>query len=237
VIIHDPINSRWWGAPVGRVTDSGLFTCDPTEREHLLSPFAWAEFQAPLAAAPDPWAIAAAGFAFADAQIAFRIRLPPPTASSSSMCLQVRSADEDPFDPGARTMRAFAHERFRLLAGATEERVNARYVAWARQLVAEHPGWCVEVRHGGAPQGWFCCRDRDGRLGLTLAALYADATISGLHLYEASLRELGARGRLIGGASFSATNRDVHGIYAHLGARFTSVTGLWLWRAGRPGST
>jgi hypothetical protein len=230
LIVLDPVNSRWWGAPVGRVTHNSLFTCDPAERERLLSSFAWAEFRAPLAAAPDPWTIAAAGFAFADAQIAFRIRLPPPMVSPSSMRLQVRFADEAPFDPGARAVRAFVHERFHLLPEATEECVSARYVTWARHLVNEHPRWCVEVRKDDVPQGWFCCQVRDGRLDLTLAALYDDAEISGLHLYEASLTGLSARGPRAGGASFSATNHDVHGIYARLGARFTSVIGFWLWR-------
>lgn len=231
MIVEDEINSRWWGARVGRVTESSLFTCDPADRERLLAPFAWAEFRASLRAAPDPWALAAAGFAFADAQIAFRIRLPPPITSPSSAHLQVRFADDAPFDPAAHPVRAFAHERFHLLPGATEERVRARYLTWARQLVAEHPGWCIEVCDNGVPQGWFCCQTRDGHLDLTLAALYHEASISGLHLYEASLAELGARGQRVGGASFSVTNHDVHGIYARLGARFTSVTGFWLWRS------
>lgn len=231
MITEDPINSRWWGAPVAQVTDACLFARDPVERARLLSPFAWAEFRAPLHAAPDPWLLAAAGFAFADAHIAFRIRLPPPNISSSSMLLRARFADEQSFDPCARAVRAFAHERFHLLPGTTEARVAARYLAWAQQLTREHPGWCVEVFDDDAPQGWFCCHTRGGRLDLTLAALYEDATISGLHLYETSLARFGARGQRIGGASFSVTNRDVHGIYAQLGARFTSVTGFWLWRS------
>lgn len=231
MIAEDPINSRWWGAPVAKVTDPELFTRDAAEREHLLAPFTWAEFRAPLNAAPDPWALARAGFAFSDAQIGFRIRLPPPTMSSSSKRLRVRFADEQSFDPGARAVRSFAHERFHVLPGATDERVAERYLAWARQLVAEHPGWCAEVLDDdGTPQGWFCCQRRGSRLDLTLSALYADATISGLHLYEASLAGFATKGPRVGDASFSVTNHDVHGIYAQLGARFTSVTGFWLWR-------
>lgn len=217
---------------MGRVTDPDMFASDRADRERLLSPFVWAEFRAPLDAAPDPWTLASAGFAFADAHIGFRIHIPPPTLSSSSMRLVARFAADEPFDPGARRVRAFAHERFQMLAGATEERVSARYLTWAKQLVAEHPSLCVEVLDRGIPQGWFCCQTRNGRLDLTLAALYADATITGLHLYEAALASLAGRGPRVGGASFSVTNRDVHGIYAQLGARFTSVTGFWLWQAG-----
>ena len=58
-------------------------------------------------------------------------------------------------------MRSFAHERFHVLPGATDERVAERYLAWARQLVAEDPGWCAEVlerttvrlRAGSAAEG------------------------------------------------------------------------------------
>lgn len=216
---------------MARVTDAALFEADAIERARLLSPFAWAEFRAPLRSAPDPWTLAAAGFAFADAHIAFRIRLQAPAVNSSSMHLQTRFADEQSFDPGAHAVRAFAHERFHLLPGATEARVAARYLTWARQLVGEYPDWCVEVFEGDAPQGWFCCQVRGGRLDLTLAALYESATISGLHLYQSSLAGFASRGQHIGGASFSVTNQAVHGIYAQLGARFTSVTGFWLWHA------
>jgi len=230
MIVEDPINSRWWGSSVGRVLDTGLFTCEPRERERLLSPFAWAEFQAPLAATPDPWSIAASGFAFADAQIAFRIRLPSQTIRSSAASLQLRFADEFPFDPGVREIEPFAHERFQLLPGATAQRVNARYIAWARQLVAEQPEWCLEVYHDDRPQGWFCCRVADGHLELTLSSLYAQATIGGLLLYEAALVGFRNKGARVGGASCSVSNGDVHGIYSQLGARFTSVTACWLWR-------
>ena len=146
------------GSACGRVTDAALFEADAIERARLLSPFAWAEFRAPLRSAPDPWTLAAAGFAFADAHIAFRIRLQAPAVNSSSMHLQTRFADEQSFDPGAHAVRAFAHERFQPLPGATEARVAARYLTWARQLVGEYPDWCVEVFEGDAPQGWFCCQ-------------------------------------------------------------------------------
>jgi hypothetical protein len=52
-----------------------------------------------------------------------------------------------------------------------------------------------------------------------------------MHLYEAALGAFAARGHRIGGASFSITNTDVHGIYAALGARFVSTDGSWIWQA------
>jgi hypothetical protein len=231
VIRRDESNSRWWGADVGRVTDPGLLTLPAAERDAALAPYAWAELRAPLDAAPDPWALAGAGFGFTDVQIAFRIRLQPAAPGSSAEELQVLDAAEADFDPGARATRPFTHERFLLLRGADRERVGDRYTAWARQLRLEHPTLALHVLRDGEPQGWFCARPAERGVELTLAALYDTATTGGLHLYEAALGALAARGHRLGHASFSVRNTDVLGIYAALGARFTSTDGSWIWQA------
>jgi hypothetical protein len=231
MIRRDDSNSRWWGADVARVTDPAFVTLGAEERAAALAPYAWAELRAPLDAAPDPWSLCEAGFGFCDVQIGFRIRLGPPSSGSSAERLEVVDAADAPFDPAGLPVRAFVHERFLLLRGATPERVGERYLAWARQLASEHPTLALHVLRDGEPQGWFCARPAERGIELTLAALYEDATTSGMHLYEAALGAFAARGHRIGGASFSITNTDVHGIYAALGARFVSTDGSWIWQA------
>jgi hypothetical protein len=224
-------NARWWGEPVGVVDDPAFFALPGDERAALLAPFAWAEYRAPLDDAPDPWALSRAGFAFGDVQVGFRIALGRIPQTPSAGALEVVAADERPFDPGALPVRPFQHERFALLHGAAAHDLGARYLAWARDLVAEHPAWCFEILADGTPQGWYCSRPQ-GRNGveLTLAALYEQATISGVTLYEAAIRAYAARGARTGGASFSVRNHAAHGIYAALGARFVAATGFWLWQ-------
>ena len=231
MIGRDVSNSRWWGADVARVTDPAFVTLPAADRDAALAPFAWAELRAPLESAPDPWSLCEAGFGFCDAQIGFRIRLDAPSPGSSAEALEVVSGADAPFDPAGLPVRAFAHERFLRLRGATPERVGERYLAWARQLAGEHPSLALHVLRDGVPQGWFCARPADRGIELTLAALYEDATTGGMHLYEAALGAFAAQGHRIGGASFSITNTDVHGIYAALGARFTSTDGSWIWQA------
>jgi hypothetical protein len=232
VIRKHEVNSRWWGAPVGIVDDAAFFALPGAEQAELLAPFAWAEFRARLEAAPDPWALARAGFASCDVQVGFRIALGRIPQTPSAGTLDVVAADEQPFDPGGHAVRPFQHERFALLHGAGEHDLGARYLSWARNLVAEHPAWCFEIlSEDGTPQGWYCSRP-EGRSGveLTLAALYEQATISGLTLYEAAIRAYAARGARTGVASFSVRNHAAHGIYAALGARFVAATGFWLWQ-------
>jgi hypothetical protein len=231
VIVRDESNSRWWGAEVGRVTDPALVTLPAEERDAALAPYAWAELRAPLDAAPDPWALASAGFAFTDVQIGFRIRIAPPAPGSSARELQAISADEAAFDPAAVPTRPFTHERFLLLRGAEPEKVSERYTRWASQLADEHPDLALHLVRDGKPQGWFLARPAERGIELTLAALYDDATASGLHLYEAALGGFAARGHRLGGARFSIRNTEVLGIYAALGARFTTTDGHWIWQA------
>ncbi len=231
MIRRDESNSHWWGADVARVTDPAFVMLPDADRDAALAPYAWAELRAPLDDAPDPWALCAAGFGFCDVQVGFRIRLGAPSPGSSAERLDVVSAADAPFDPAALPVRAFVHERFLRLHGATSERVGERYLAWAGQLAAEHPSLALHVLRDGAPQGWFCARPAERGIELTLAALYEGATTSGMYLYEAALGAFSAQGHRIGGASFSITNTDVHGIYAALGARFTSTDGSWIWQA------
>ena len=230
IVVQDDINTRWWGEPVGRVDDPGFFALDPAERAAALEPFAWAEFRSPLDSSPDPWALAATGFAFCDVQVNFKLRLRPVPEGASAAALEVTAADQQRFDPLDRPLKPFTRERFARLRGATQERVDDRFVRWARQLLDEHPELALQIASGGEPQGWYCSRPLGSGINLTLAALYEGATISGLHLYEAAIGAYAERGFRIGSASFSITNGDAHGIYAGLGARFTSPVGFWLWQ-------
>lgn len=218
---HD-FNSEWWGEPCGIVTDPGFFALPAPEQSRLLGEFAWVEFRAPLHEAPPAGALGAAGFQWVDAQVGFRIDLravaPPRSAP------EVLPATEIP----AAAMRAFHHERFSELPGLTTERLARRYADWAAGLVAANPEWCIEVRHDGAPQGWFCSRPERG-LNLALAMQHRDATISGLDLYAAAFVAYAQRGARVGWASFSIRNGGVHNVYADLGARFTPPVGCWLW--------
>src|SRR5687767_13657798 len=121
-------NSVWWGQPVGLVTDAAFFALDRASQQSVLSPFAWAEFKAPLTDAPDAFALGRAGFVQVDVQMPFRIALRDIPASASLAGYECRSAMEKPFTLQASEVRAFEHERFLALPGVTPECLNQRYV-------------------------------------------------------------------------------------------------------------
>jgi hypothetical protein len=204
MIREHAFNSRWWGEPVGIVSDPALFAVAPAT-------------------------LAEAGFAQTDTQISFKLdlrRLPPIPGGDE---LTVEFADETPFAVGADDLALFEHERYRHLPGITPARLNERYAEWSALLVAEQPKWCARLRAGPRTQGWFLSQRDDSGFHLTLAALHRDATVSGHLLYHAAISAYAAKGQRIGGARFSVTNTAVHNIYAGLGARFLAPVGCWLW--------
>jgi hypothetical protein len=229
-LIHEhEANSAWWGERVGMLADAAFFSLSRSEQAVLLADFAWVEFKAPLNAAPPAHRLLGAGFAWVDAQIEFRIGLAHVASSPSLDPLQVRFADREPFTIAACDLKPFEHERFLELPGITPEKLHERYARWARQLVAEQPGWCLEIVYQSRSQGWFLSRQAERGLNLTLAMLHKDATISGMHLYQKALIAYAGRGQRVGWASFSVGNVSVHNIYSRLGAQFTPPMGCWLW--------
>lgn len=225
---HDA-NSRWWGSPVGIVTDPGFFDLEETARAALLAPYAWAEFKSPLAASPAPQVLQRAGFAWVDVQIDFRIALRSVSDSPSLHGYECVSAAERPFNVAAGDIRAFEHERFLSLPGATLELLNERYATWANELVARNPAWCLRISRGGTTHGWFFAEADGSTVALTLTMLAAGAAVSGHHLYQRCLRAYAERGGVVGHAAFSVRNTPVLNIYSSLGARFTTTTGVWMW--------
>lgn len=232
--IHEA-NSRWWGSPVGLVTDRTFFGLDEASRAKLLAPYAWVEYKSPLATAPSSRVLQNAGFAWTDVQIDFRIALRSVPDSPSLTPYECVSAAEHPFTVDAGEVRSFEHERFLDVPGATLDLVNARYATWANELVARNPGWCLRMSLGGRTQGWFLAEAAGGTLALTLAMLATGSTASGHHLYQRCLRAFAERGGIVGHAAFSIRNTPVMNIYSSLAARFTSTTGVWMWiAAGEP---
>jgi hypothetical protein len=230
--VHEA-NSRWWGSPVGIVTDPAFFDLESPQREALLDPYSWVEFKAALPIAPAAMLLQRAGFAWTDVQIDFRIALQAIPHSPSLEQYECLSAAEEPFTVTARDVRSFQHERFLQLPGASRELLDARYAAWANELVSRDPAWCLRVSLGGRTQGWFLAEPKGSTLALTLAMLAADATASGHHVYQRCLRDFARRGGTVGIAAFSIRNTPVLNIYASLAARFTTTTGVWIWVAQR----
>jgi len=229
VIEQHAANTAWLGEPAGLVTDARFFTLSADERNRFLAPYAVVEFKHPLASLPPAASLLEAGFAWVDVQIEFRIGLNRIEDTPSLQELEVCFADESPFTVDDGESRSFEEERFVELPGMTQDALDRRYTAWARQLIAEHPSTSLQVSHHSKPQGWFLSRPSDHGMNLLLAMLHRDATISGMLLYQKSLRAYAARGHSLGWAGFSVRNVNVHNIYARLGARFTSPLGCWVW--------
>lgn len=228
---HD-FNAAWWGAPVGICDDAAFFDLSGPERAAALAPYEWVEFRSELEAAPAEPALLAAGFALYDVQIGFKLRLQA-TTHPSAAALQVRTAVEPEFAGSFASHQPFVFERYAELPGSSVERVGARMVAWAEQLVESSPETCFEFAAAdGAVQGWMLAEPRSTSATLTLAMRHEGATASGLLQYEAGCAALAARGTRIGRAAFSVRNKPTMNVYASLGAHFTSTTGCWFWTAG-----
>ena len=229
MIRNHQFNSIWWGKPVGSITDAAFFEQPPGVQQEQLEKFDWVEFRQLYDKPPPVWSLAAAGFTHADVQIRFKLGMQQVPESPSLDAMDAVFAADDAFEINSGDMAHFEHERFRLLPGATGERVNARYVIWANAVIRDHPEWCMEIRVRGVPQGWFISQMEGRSLNLTLAALSKDASISGMHLYHMAMIEYARRGARIGFASYSATNTQVMAIYAKLGVRYLVPEGFWLW--------
>lgn len=233
MIREHAFNTRWWGAPVGAVTDPALFHLPEAERRTLLAPYAWAESAMPIAdARPHAAAMAAAGFVQVDTQVNFRLSLRRVPDGPSLADLQVELADEQPFRIAADDLAPFASERFLLLPGADQTRVNQRIALWSAELLDQAPQHCLRILYRGQVQGWFLSSPGEQRgLNLTLAMSARDANISGIYVYQKAFRAYADRGHVLGWASFSIMNTAVHNIYASVGAHFLPPWGNWLWVA------
>lgn len=228
MIREHAFNSRWWGKPVGIVSDAAFFALAPGEQIARLNEYAWVEYAGPFDAVA-PHTLVRAGFAQTDTQISFKLDLRRLPSIPGGDELTVEFASETPFMVDARELAFFDHERFRYLPDITPARLNERYAAWSALLIAEQPEWCVRLRAGPRTQGWFLSQRDDAGFHLTLAALHRDATVSGHLLYHTAISAYAVKGQRIGSARFSVTNSAVLNIYAGLGARFLSPAGCWLW--------
>lgn len=229
---HD-FNTRWWGKPVGIVTETRFFDTPASDQEQLLAQFDWVEYRMPLEHPPvDLVAVHRAGFFQVDTQINYRLNLTKLDAPSSLESLTVEFADEVPFEVHGSDIKAFEHERYLRLPGATEERVNERYALWSQQHRVQHPTTSLRIRSGERVEGWYFGDANAGvGLNLTLAMLSRESDISGLLLFLKAYHAFAERGHRLGWASFSVQNSAVHNIYAAIGARFINPIGHWLWIA------
>jgi hypothetical protein len=167
-----------------------------------------------------------------DTQVQFRIGLRELAAAGNGRAagVSLRSALEPDFSLDQSDWEIFGHERFRVLPGVTEERLNERYSRWAEMLRKNDPAHCFQILREGEPQGWFLGQAESGdTVNLTLGVLRRNAGVSGFTVYETALRRFREMGYRMGTASFSVSNTAVHNIYARLGARFTCPAGIWLW--------
>lgn len=226
-------NTRWWGKPVGIVTESPFFEASRQEQKRLLAPFDWVEFRMALEHSPvDVGVLHRAGFFQVDTQINYRLNLTKLDAPASLDALTVEFADEAPFEIHVPDIKAFEHERYFRLPGITAERVNERYVLWSQQHLLQHPATSLRILNDGKVEGWYLGDDSSGvGLNLTLAMLSRESDISGLLLFLKAYQAFAARGHRLGWASFSVQNSPVHNIYAAIGTRFLNPTGHWLWIA------
>jgi hypothetical protein len=223
-------HSEWWGAPVGVIDDPAFLSLPADERARQLAGYSWVELRAGMKSV-DSLALREAGFMQIDTQIAFRINISQVASGPSMATLDVERASDSPFTIESDEIAPFTHERFRHLPGITAERIDARFVLWARQHLATHPEWCLRVTSGGITQGWFLSAMTKKGLNLELAMLHRGATISGMYLYQKALTTYAAFGARVGFARFSVENTAVMNIYARLGAQFLAPLGIWLWTA------
>jgi len=229
MIKQHEFNTEWWGEEVGIVTDVAFFSQSTADRQRALERYAWVEFIQPANRLPDRGLMAEANFSYTDTQVRFRIDLAHTQPNSCAASLQLEVAAEHPFSICDGELRLFPYERFYAIPGATEAKVNNRYVRWANNLISQNPATCLRFQQDGRVQGWFLSRPGSGSINLTLAMLSAAATASGFDLYSRALVEYAKTGFRLGEASFSIRNTPVHNIYANLGARFLEPRECWMW--------
>ena len=204
-------NGAWWGERVGIVEDPAFFAQTGSRRSARRSrPTRGWSSDARLDTAPDPWQLAASGFAQVDTQLRFRIALEParPAARSRQRPCPCDSPS-DALRPAPRGPADLPHERFRHLPGATREIGHAALRPLGRERCCR--ALSGVVRRGGrapaSPQGWFLAEPEGGTCIWRWRCCAADAAISGLDLYAAALGAFGARGVRLGEARFSIENR------------------------------
>lgn len=227
-------NTRWWGAPYGKVTDSALFDLPRAEMDAALAPFSVVEHVTPDLDASSVAKLRRAGFWRADTQIPFKINLKPHSSSVPPQRvarLAIQSAAEQPFEIAAAALPSFKAERFWQLHGVTEEKVAKRFAFWSYDLIASHPETCLAFHHKGKLIGWFLGRRlNDAGIELTLAMTHPEASAMGGFVYEAALFHFASQGMSLGQAAFSASNPSVLNIYAGFGAKFLAARHVWLWQ-------
>ncbi len=229
MIRQHAFNSEWWGDEVGIVTDSAFFAQSPETQFAALQQFAWVEFVQPVSTLPDRTTLANSGFFYTDTQVRFRIDLSHINPGPCASALKVEIAAESPFVINEGDLKTFPHERFYALSGASEARVNARYVLWSNDLIRKNPATCLRFMQDGKVQGWFLSHAESGSIDLTLAMLSSTASASGFDVYSRAFAEYARMGFRLGSASFSVRNSPVHNIYSSLGARFLEPRECWMW--------
>lgn len=225
-IANHEFNTRWWGGPAGIVRDAGLFFAPAAERRAALEAYEWVEFRTPVASAELRRAVAQTGFVFADAEIPFRIEFAHlPERCDDPELVAAAGA----FDLATAELLSFGKERYRMLPGMTEARLNERYADWARQLIRANPALSLLLTAGGLRQGYFLAEPGADGLHLTLAGKFTGAAASGAAIYGSSLRAFERMGYRAGWASFSAFNAAILNIYSRLGARFLPPVEHYVW--------
>jgi hypothetical protein len=230
MIANHEFNSRWWGAPTGIVRDPAFFSLPAGERDAALTVYEWAEFRVPGPSSPDlRRSLAGAGFVFSDLEIPFEIDLGrlPGLDEESGEPARVIPAAGAPLEAGL--VEPFSSERYGRLPGATDGRVTARYLSWARDLIETHPDSCLFLTKGTAVQGYFLSAPSEDGLHLALAGKFRGATVQGRVLYHRALLAYRQAGHRSGRASFSAFNTAVLNIYSRLGARLSPPVEHYLW--------
>jgi hypothetical protein len=224
-------NSRWWGEPVGLVTDPAFFKLENDDQQEQLEAYDWVEFRMSLESSEaELIEIHEAGFFQVDTQINYRLGFRNLPAYSSLDKLEVEFADEKSFSLDSCDVMPFDHERFVRLPGISAEKTNERYALWSNEHLSAHPHESLRILHEGDVQGWYFADSSAGKgLNLTLGMLSRNATVSGLLVFLKSYRAFATRGHRMGWASFSVNNTPVHNIYASVGAHFIRPVGHWLW--------
>ena len=97
MIQNHEFNTRWWGSPVGVVSDPGFFALAIEQQQSLLEPYVWAEFYSPLEECPPVKELANSGFFQIDTQIQFMLNLRKVEPTISTDQLICRFADQNHF--------------------------------------------------------------------------------------------------------------------------------------------
>ena len=125
----------------------------------------------------------------------------------------------------------FKSERFLRLPGATQAKVNERYIQWAHCLLNTSPSTCLQIRENNDVQGWVFAQPLEHSQGVNfcIAMLKRNSALRGIDFYRYFMHAFSERGFSFGKASFSVNNTAVHNIHSLLGVRFLTPTSCWFW--------